>query len=50
MSNQYFDFDGRFAEDVPGPDGRLISTEERMQNIQQSREDVQQDTEGRTWR
>ncbi|XP_076460778.1 protein hu-li tai shao-like isoform X3 [Babylonia areolata] len=33
------------AEDVPGPEGRLISTEERMQNIQLSREDVQEDTE-----
>ncbi|KAL8622651.1 hypothetical protein ACOMHN_009285 [Nucella lapillus] len=32
-------------EDEPGPEGRLISTEERMQNIQLSREDVQEDTE-----
>lgn len=48
--NYFFDFDGCFAEDVPGPDGRLISTEERMQHIQQSREDVQQDTEGRQGR
>ena len=35
------------SEDVPAPEGRLISTEERMQNIQLSREDVQEeDTEG----
>lgn len=35
------------VEDVPGPEGRLISTEERMQQIQRSREDVdKQDTEG----
>ncbi|XP_070212539.1 protein hu-li tai shao-like [Littorina saxatilis] len=36
---------GEEPEDAPGPDGRLISTEERMHHIQQSREDVQHDTE-----
>ncbi|KAK7109301.1 hypothetical protein V1264_013365 [Littorina saxatilis] len=38
---------GEEPEDAPGPDGRLISTEERMHHIQQSREDVQHDTEAK---
>ena len=52
LDNKVFDhgFCTVVTEDVPGPEGRLISTEERMQSLQQSQEDVEQDTEGRLGR
>lgn len=39
---------GEEADDEPGPDGHLISTEERMHHIQHSREDIHPDTEANT--